>query len=53
MVAKQAAAQTVAQIAHYTPFSYFFEVGIGVALGVAVVAIPGLWIYRRYIKREA
>lgn len=36
--------------AAYTPFSYFFEVGIGLALGIAIVVMPCIWLYKRYLK---
>jgi len=42
------AATTIIQ--HYTPFSYFFEVGVGIALGIVVVILPSVYVYARFLK---
>lgn len=44
------AVAVVHQGATYTPFSYFFEVGIGIALGMAIIIMPCIWLYKRYLK---
>lgn len=32
-------------------FSYFFAIGSGLMLGVAVVVLPGLWIIKKISNR--
>ncbi|WP_178076143.1 hypothetical protein [Paenibacillus oralis] len=32
-------------------FSYFFAIGSGFTLGVAVIVLPGIWATKRLIKK--
>ncbi len=32
-----------------TPFDYFFQLGAGFATGVALIGLPSLWLYHRYL----
>ncbi|SDW82244.1 hypothetical protein SAMN04489725_11616 [Alicyclobacillus hesperidum] len=45
--------QTSHTVSSYTPFSYFFEVGFGLSLGVLLVWLPGMWFYRRFLQQRA
>lgn len=32
-------------------FSYFFAIGAGLTFGIAIVLLPGIWIYNNLRKR--
>ena len=33
-----------------TPFNYFFQMGAGIFMGIAIITLPSLWIYQKWIK---
>ena len=35
-----------------TPFDYFFQLGAGMTMGLAMIILPSIWIYNRWIKER-